>query len=56
MGAVNHDFGKNEREIFYAQGLDRGDVVEAADEISFSARAIGLRSCPVGRIAAGAAR
>src|SRR5258708_15041199 len=34
------DFGKTEREIFFAAGLDRGDPFEAACKMSFLAQAV----------------
>ena len=51
--AVNHDFGKKETGIFFMRGLDRGDVIGAAREMSFRAHAIRLRPSLRGRIAAG---
>ena len=37
MGAVNHEFRKKGRGIFFRKGLDRGDRLEWPDEMTFSA-------------------
>jgi hypothetical protein len=39
-GLCIHNFRKNEIEIFFAKGLDRGDLLELAREMSFLAQVI----------------
>jgi hypothetical protein len=34
------DFGKTERELFFAAGLDRGHLFEAARKMSFLAQSV----------------
>ena len=41
MGAVNHDFGKNESRIFLREGLDNPNQIDATCEIGFCAQAVG---------------
>ena len=53
MASGDTDFGKNESEISFQAGLDRGDPFEAACEMSFLAQAflaaIGHRLAGTGR-------
>jgi hypothetical protein len=49
---ANHRFGKGEIYIFFAGGLDRGDLFEPADEMNFWAQAVWRRLAQRWRVAA----